>query len=114
MKIVEVPIVVSNTEGQGTRRGSVAARGVGGATDRDSLSTREANGATMLMEEDTAAVTKRERERERELGKATRKREQRHLRRLSSYRASSYPRGRSRLHDPSQCQYAAFKRWYCR
>ena len=58
MKIVEVPIVVSNTEGQGTRRGSVAARGVGGATDRDSLSTREANGATMLMEEDTAAVTK--------------------------------------------------------
>ena len=58
MKIVEVPIVVSNTEGQGTKRGSVAARGVGGATDRDSLSTREANGATMLMEEDTAAVTK--------------------------------------------------------
>ena len=36
----------------------MAARGVGGATDRDSLSTREANGATMLMEEDTAAVTK--------------------------------------------------------
>ena len=58
MKIIAVPIVVSNTEGQGTRRGSVAARGVGGATDRDSLSTREANGATMLMEEDTAAVTK--------------------------------------------------------
>jgi hypothetical protein len=43
MKIIEVPIVISNTEGQGTRRGSVAARGVGGATDRDSLSTREAN-----------------------------------------------------------------------
>ena len=58
VKIIEVPIVVSNTEGQGTRRGSVAARGVGGATDRDSLSTREANGATVLMEEDTAAVTK--------------------------------------------------------
>ena len=58
MKIVEVPIVVSNTEGQGTRRGSVAARGIGGATDRDSLSTRDANGATMLMEEDTAALTK--------------------------------------------------------
>ena len=35
MKIIEVPIVVSNTEGQGTRRGSVAARGVGGATDRE-------------------------------------------------------------------------------
>ena len=58
MKIIEVPIVVSNTEGQGTRHSSVAARGVGGATDRDSLSTREANGATVLMEEDTAAVTK--------------------------------------------------------
>jgi hypothetical protein len=26
----------------------VAARGVGGTTDRDSLSTREANGATVL------------------------------------------------------------------
>ena len=36
----------------------MAARGVGGAPDRDSLSTREANGATVLMEEDTAAVTK--------------------------------------------------------
>ena len=36
----------------------MAARGIGGATDRDSLSTRDANGATMLMEEDTAAVTK--------------------------------------------------------
>ena len=36
----------------------MAARGVGGATDRDSLSTREANGATMLVEEDTAVVTK--------------------------------------------------------
>ena len=58
VKVIEVPIVVSNTEGQGTRHSSVAARGVGGATDRDSLSTREANGATMLMEEDTAAVTK--------------------------------------------------------
>ena len=52
MKIVELPIVVSNTEGQGTRRGSVAARGVGGATDRNSLSTREANGATMLIDDD--------------------------------------------------------------
>ena len=58
MKIIEVAIVISNTEGQGTRRGSVAARGIGGATDRDSLSTRDANGATMLMEEDTAALTK--------------------------------------------------------
>ena len=58
VKVIEVPIVVSNTEGQGTRHSSVAARGVGGATDRDSLSTREANGATVLMEEDTAAVTK--------------------------------------------------------
>ena len=34
----------------------MAARGIGGATDRDSLSTRDANGATMLMEEDTAAL----------------------------------------------------------
>jgi hypothetical protein len=58
VKVIEVPIVVSNTELQGTRHSSVAARGVGGAPDRDSLSTREANGATVLMEEDTAAVTK--------------------------------------------------------
>ena len=58
MKGIEVPIVGSNTEWQGTRHSSVAARGVGGAPDRDSLSTREANGATVLMEEDTAAVTK--------------------------------------------------------
>ena len=36
----------------------MAARGVGGATDRNSLSTREANGATMLVEVDTAAVAK--------------------------------------------------------
>ena len=58
VKVIEVPIVVSNTEWQGARHSSVAARGVGGAPDRDSLSTREANGATVLMEEDTAAVTK--------------------------------------------------------
>ena len=36
----------------------MAARGVGGATDRNSLSTREPNGATMLKEVDTAAMTK--------------------------------------------------------
>ena len=61
VKVIEVPIVVSNTELQGTRHSSVAARGVGGAPaapDCDSLSTREANGATVLMEEDTAAVKK--------------------------------------------------------
>ena len=36
----------------------MAARGVGGATDRNSLSTHGPNGATMLVEIDTAAVTK--------------------------------------------------------
>jgi hypothetical protein len=40
----------------------MAARGVGGATDRNGLSTREPNGATMLVEVDTAAVTKLEEE----------------------------------------------------
>ena len=36
----------------------MAVRDVGGATDRKSLSAREPNGATMLVEVDTAAVTK--------------------------------------------------------
>ena len=36
----------------------MAARGGGGTTDCNSLSTRESNGATMLVEVDTAAVTK--------------------------------------------------------
>jgi hypothetical protein len=36
----------------------VASSGHLGAPDRDSLSTREANGAMVLIEEDTAAVTK--------------------------------------------------------
>ena len=36
----------------------MAACDVGGATDRNRLSTREPNGATMLVEVDTAAVTK--------------------------------------------------------
>jgi hypothetical protein len=36
----------------------MSARGARGATDRNSLSTRGPNGATMLVEVDTAAVTK--------------------------------------------------------
>ena len=36
----------------------MSARGVRGATDRNNLSTRGPNGATMLVEVDTAAVTK--------------------------------------------------------
>ena len=37
----------------------MSARGLGGATDRNSLSTREAYGATMLVEVDPTAVAKR-------------------------------------------------------
>ena len=34
----------------------MSARDVGGATDRNSLSARQANGATMLVEVDAAAL----------------------------------------------------------
>ena len=37
---------------RGTRHSSMAARDVGGTTDRNSLSTRQANGAAMLVEVD--------------------------------------------------------------
>ena len=50
------PIIESNTELQGTRHSSMTARNVGGTTDRNSLSTRQANGAAMLVEVDAAAV----------------------------------------------------------
>ena len=56
MNVVAVPIVESNTELQGTRHSSMTARNVGGTTDRNSLSTRQANGAAMLVEVDAAAV----------------------------------------------------------
>ena len=49
MKVIEVPIVVSNTELQGTRHSGVAACYVEAAPDSDSLSTRKANGATVLL-----------------------------------------------------------------
>jgi len=50
MNVVAVPIIESNTELQGTRHSSMTARNVGGTTDRNSLSTRQANGAAMLVE----------------------------------------------------------------
>ena len=56
MNVVAVPIIESNTELQGTRHSSMTARNVGGTTDRNSLSTRQANGAAMLVEVDAAAV----------------------------------------------------------
>ena len=58
MKVIALSVILGNTELQGTKHNSVAACGVRGATDRNSLSTREPNGATMLVEVDTAAVTK--------------------------------------------------------
>ena len=58
MKVIALPVILGNTELQVTRHNSMAARGVRGATDRNSLSTRGPNGATMLVEVDTAAVTK--------------------------------------------------------
>jgi hypothetical protein len=58
VKVIALPVILGNTELQVTRHNSMAAREVGGATDRNSLSTREPNGATMLVEVDTAAVTK--------------------------------------------------------
>jgi len=56
MNVVEIPIIESNTELQGTRHSSMTARDVGGTTDRNSLSARHANGAAMLVEVDAAAV----------------------------------------------------------
>ena len=50
MNVVAIPIIESNTELQGTRHSSMTARGVGGTTDRNSLSARQANGAAMLVE----------------------------------------------------------------
>ena len=56
MNVVAIPIIESNTELQGTRHSSMTARNVGGTTNRNSLSTRQANGAAMLVEVDAAAV----------------------------------------------------------
>ena len=56
MNVVAIPIVESKTELQGTRHSSMTARDVGGTTDRNSLSARQANGAAMLVEVDAAAV----------------------------------------------------------
>ena len=56
MNVVAIPIIESNTELQGTRHSSMPARDVGGTTDRNSLSARQANGAAMLVEVDAAAV----------------------------------------------------------
>ena len=56
MNVVAIPIIESNTELQGTRHSGMTARNVGGATNRNSLSTRQANGAAMLVEVDAAAV----------------------------------------------------------
>ena len=56
MNVVAIPIIESNTELQGTRHSSMTARGVGGTTDRNSLSARQANGAAMLVEVDAAAL----------------------------------------------------------
>ena len=57
MNVVAVPIIESNTELQGTRHSSMTARNVGGTTDRNSLSTRQANGAAMLVEVDRGGST---------------------------------------------------------
>ena len=56
MNVVAFPIFESNTELQGTRHSGMTARNVGGATNRNSLSTRHANGAAMLVEVDAAAL----------------------------------------------------------
>jgi len=56
MNVIAIPIIESNTELQGTRHSSMTARDVGGTTDRNSLSARQANGAAMLVEVDAAAV----------------------------------------------------------
>ena len=54
MNVVAIPIIESNTELQGTRHSSMTARNVGGTTDRNSLSARQANGAAMLVEKKDA------------------------------------------------------------
>lgn len=56
MNVVTIPSIESNTEWQGTRHSSMTARDVGGTTNRNSLSTRQADGAAMLVEVDAAAV----------------------------------------------------------
>jgi hypothetical protein len=58
VKVIALPVILVNTELQGTRHNSMSARSVRGDTDRNSLSTHGPNGATMLVEIDTAAVTK--------------------------------------------------------
>ena len=56
MKVIALPIILSDAEWNGTRHSSMSARGVGGAADRNGLSTCNANGAAMLSELDTAAM----------------------------------------------------------
>jgi len=48
MNVVAIPIIESNTELQGTRHSSMAARDVGGTTDRNSLSARRGGGRVSL------------------------------------------------------------------
>ena len=57
MNVVAIPILESNTELQGTRHSSMTARGVGGTTDRNSLSARQANDTSMLVEVDGVGST---------------------------------------------------------
>ena len=54
--IVAVMLVIGHTEWHVTRHGRVAASREGSATDRDSLSTRHADGSPMLVEVDAAAL----------------------------------------------------------
>ena len=58
VKVIALPVILGNTELQVTRHIRMLARGVRGATDRNNLSTRSPNGATMPVEVDTTAVTK--------------------------------------------------------
>jgi hypothetical protein len=52
-------IIVGHVEGRRVARGSdVATRGGGGATQRHGLSTCHPDGVPVLLEEDTATVTK--------------------------------------------------------
>ena len=54
--IVAVMLVIGHMEWHVTRHGRVAASREGSATDRDSLSTRHADGSPMLVEVDAAAM----------------------------------------------------------
>ena len=61
MDVADIPvmIIVGHEEGRRTARGGdVATRGGGGSTQRHSLSTRQPDGAPVLLEEDAATVTK--------------------------------------------------------